>query len=253
MAVGEDGGAQDEDEREQPDCGSDGAVAPGELEVERNIVDRDEAGCVDGRGTAEKEDSVPVAHELDGKDAPRRTCKDGVSLLDAEENEKDERHDEESDDLPAVPGVQGTAEVRSHDQCRDSPHAQDSADHVEFAHQRQGLGPLTRLEGRNPKEVHRREESGNAEVDVKRPSPRGRRLDKGTADNRSQNGTNAPDQTDEAQVPRPLAVRRVDREQRHDTKVHAVPAHAGKHAANDEGVHVGCCATEGRADVEEER
>ena len=245
MAISQDGGTQDKNEREQPHSGSHGAVAPGELKVQRHVVDRDKPRRVDSCRAAEKEDGIPVPHELHGEDASRHARKDGICLLNAKEDEERKGDNEERDDLPAAPVIQCADEIGGHDQGCDGSNAQDGAENIKFPHQGQGVSTLARLKRRNPQEINRGEQAGHAQVDVKRPSPRGRRLDEGAADDGSQHRADTPDQAHKAQIAWSLAVRGVDREQRHDAEVHAVAAHAGEHATNDEGVHVRCGSAQG--------
>lgn len=90
MPIGQNRSAEDDDERKQADGRADGVIPPGELEVERDVVDGDEPCRVDGRRADVQEDGVEVPQELTGEEPVAGVGEDGHALLDAEE---DEEHD----------------------------------------------------------------------------------------------------------------------------------------------------------------
>ena len=85
------------------------------MEEDGNHVDRDEDCCsACGSHGEENEDSARF-EEFDGEYTARGGSKDGVDLLDSEEDEEHAGADEETDYATAVPGVSYAAERESHD------------------------------------------------------------------------------------------------------------------------------------------
>lgn len=253
MPIGENGGAENNDQREKAHGGLDGAVAVSELEEQRHVVDWDKARRVDRGGRGEEQHGVPVAQEVGREDASRGCREYGHALLDAEEDKKHCRDDEEGNYLAAVPWVQRAAEVDGHDKADDSPDANDSTDYIKISKQYGCFYIGLRLGGRQKEEVDRGEEARDDEVNVERPPPCRRRLGEGAAYDGPQDSTNAPDQPDKAEVARALLVRGGHGEDSHDAEVHAVATNASEHAADDEHVHAGRGAAERGADVEDDR
>ena len=82
MAVEQDEDTEDTDERQKSDTGFNGVVSLGELEVQRDVVDGNEAGRVDSRGHHVQKHCVVVSHEVTRENASLHGGEDGVGLLD---------------------------------------------------------------------------------------------------------------------------------------------------------------------------
>lgn len=75
-----------ENEREQAHSRHDRIVASSELEVQRNVVNRDEAGSVHRRSDCVEEYRVPVPHEVCRKYSIRKIGQEWKALLNAQQN-----------------------------------------------------------------------------------------------------------------------------------------------------------------------
>lgn len=195
MPIGQDEGAENKDQRKKANGRLDCPVASCELEVQRDIVYGNKPGRIDRSRADEQKDRVDIPHELARENASGHAGQDGHSLLDAEQNEQHPRHDEQPYDLPTAPWVQRAPEVDRHDQGDDGANAEDGPEHIVFTQQLgcPCVGP--RLERGNQEQVHWRKQPGNAEIEIERPAPCGRRFYKSATDDGAQDGADTPNET----------------------------------------------------------
>lgn len=192
MAAGEDASTKHQNQRQQPNSGLDGTVAPGELEVERRVVDGDETSRVHGGRASEQHDGVVIPEEVARKQSVLQGGKHGEALLQAENEKEHARDDEQGNDLAAVPVVERPAQVDAHDETGDGAEAEERAHKVELADEIGARLVGLRLLGRDEEEVDGGAHARHAQVEVESPSPRRRRLSEGAAYDWAKHTTDTP-------------------------------------------------------------
>lgn len=88
MTVGQNSCTEHDDERQQPNSGLNSTVTPSELEVERSVVNGDEAGRVYCRCASEQHNSVVVAEEVAREETVGQSGKHGEALLQTKDDEE---------------------------------------------------------------------------------------------------------------------------------------------------------------------
>jgi hypothetical protein len=197
---------------QQADAGLDGAVAAGELEDQRGVVDGDE------QTPKRREELVLQIVELEPLGEVDRVELVGgrhervVQRDETEGGEEDAGHDPEGDLGAAVPGVHGTAERDGHGEDSGEAVVDHDADPVlgaQLLHKSQARHRVDR--GQAPQEGGR-EHGGDDEVDVEGPAPRRAAVGEATAHDGADDAAYAVHDGDAGHVERPLVFGRQKRD-----------------------------------------